>query len=127
SLQAFFQSRFQRNSTVQVAYTWSKLISDTQLIDTPNNNVDFYNPRANRGPDILNRPHILSANWIYNLPALQNQSVPIRNPLGAWDLTSLIRLASGPSMSGLIGRVPIAGLAGPGGGGNELHLAVACP
>jgi len=125
SLQTFFQSRFQRNSTVQVAYTWSKLISDTQLIDTPNNNVDFYNPRANRGPDILNRPHILSANWIYNLPTLQNQSAPVRNALGAWELTSIISLASGPSMTGIMGGVPIGDLAGTGGGGNEVPMRVA--
>ena len=125
SLQTFFQSRFHNNSTVQVAYTWSKLISDTQLIDTPNNNVDFYNPRANRGPDILNRPHILSANWIYNLPTLQNQSAPVRNALGAWELTSIISLASGPSMTGIMGGVPIGDLAGTGGGGNEVPMRVA--
>ena len=124
SLQTFFQSRFHNNSTVQVAYTWSKLISDTQLIDTPNNNVDFYNPRANRGPDILNRPHILSANWIYNLPALQNQSAPVRNALGSWELTSIISIASGPSMTGIMGGVPIGDLSGTGGGGNEVPMRV---
>jgi len=125
SLQTFFQSRFHNNSTVQVAYTWSKLISDTQLIDSPNNNVDFYNPRANRGPDILNRPHILSANWIYNLPALQNQSAPVRNALGAWELTSIISIASGPSMTGIMGGVPIGDLSATGGGGNEVPMRVA--
>jgi hypothetical protein len=124
SLQTFFQSRFHNNSTVQVAYTWSKLISDTQLIDTPNNNVDFYNPRANRGPDILNRPHILSANWIYNLPALQNQSAPVRNTLGSWELTSIISIASGPSMTGIMGGVPIGDLSATGGGGNQVPMRV---
>jgi hypothetical protein len=125
SLQAFFQSRFHNNSTVQIAYTWSKLISDTELIDTPNNNLDFYNPRANRGPDILNRPQILSANWIYNLPTLQNQSAPVRTALGSWEMTSIISIASGPSMTGTIGGSPIGDLSGTGGGGNEIPMRVA--
>ena len=125
SLQTFFQSRFHRNSSVQVAYTWSKLISDTQLIDTPNNNVDFYNPRANRGPDILNRPHILSANWIYNLPTLQGQNAFVRNALGSWEMSSIITIATGPSMTGYIGGSPIGDLSGTGGGGNQVPMRVA--
>lgn len=125
SLQTLFQTRFQRNSTVQVAYTWSKLISDTQLIDSPNNNVDFYNPRANRGPDVLNRPQILSANWIYNLPTLQNQSAPLRTAFGSWELTSIISIASGPSMTGIMGGVPIGDLSATGGGGNQVPMRVA--
>jgi len=40
SLQTAFNMRFTRNSLFQAAYTWSKLISDTQLIDSPTNNVD---------------------------------------------------------------------------------------
>ena len=63
-----------RNSMFQFAYTWSKLISDTQLIDTPALNVDHYNPSASRGPDLLNRPHILVSNVVFNLPALQDKT-----------------------------------------------------
>ena len=121
SLQTFFQSRFHRNSTLQIAYTWSKLISDTQLIDTPNDNMDFYNPRANRGPDVLNRGQIFSANWIYNLPALQDQNAIVRNALGAWELSSILSMASGPNVTPVVG----ADFAGTGGGGNQVPMRVA--
>ena len=125
SLQVLFQSRFQRNSSLQIAYTWSKLISDTQLIDTPNNNLDFYNPGANRGPDQLNRPQILSANWIYNLPTLQNQNSFLRNGFGAWELSSIISIATGPSMTGIIDNSPVGDPSGTGGGGNQVPMRVA--
>src|SRR5260370_17768907 len=125
SLQMRFQSRFHRNSSFQLAYTWSKLISDTQLIDTPNNNLDFYNPGANRGPDQLNRPQILSANWIYNLPALQQQNRFVKNALGAWEISSIISVATGPSMTGIIGNSPVGDPSGTGSGCNELPMRVA--
>jgi hypothetical protein len=121
SLQTLFQSRFHRNSTVQVAYTWSKLISDTQLIDSPANNVDYYNPRQNRGPDVLNRGQILSANFIYNLPTLQAQNKAVRGALGSWELSSIISMASGPSVTPVIG----SDIAGVGSGGSQTPMRVA--
>lgn len=125
-LQTLFQTRFHRNSTLQVAYTWSKLISDTQLIDSPNNNVDYYNPRANRGPDVLNRAHILSANFIYNLPTLQDQNAYVRNSLGSWELSSIISIASGPNVTPYINSASGGGdFAGTGNGGNETPMRVA--
>jgi hypothetical protein len=102
SLQSSFKTRFSRNSIFQFAYTWSKLISDTQLIDSPTYNVDYYNPRANRGPDLLNRPHIFVANVIYNLPALTNQNNLIRNAAGGWEVSSIVNLASGPSITPIV-------------------------
>ena len=125
SLQALFNARFQRNSIIQATYTWSKLLSDTQLIDSPDNNVDFYNPRANRGPDLLNRSHIISANWIYNLPTLQSQNGFVRGALGAWELSSIISWASGPNVTPHINSVTGASdLAGTGNGGNETPMRV---
>jgi carboxypeptidase family protein len=125
SLQALFQTRFQRNSILQVAYTWSKLLSDTQLIDSPANNVDFYNPSANRGPDLLNRPQILSANFIYNLPALESQSAFVRQGFGSWELSSIISYATGPSVTPSINGFNFGDTAGTGNGGNENPMRVA--
>jgi hypothetical protein len=125
SLQTLFQTRFQRNSSLQVSYTFSKLISDTQLIDTPNNNLDYYNPGANRGPDQLNRPHIFVANWIYNLPVLANQNNVVRTALGSWELSSIYSAATGPSMTGTISGTPVGDPSATGGGGNEVPMRVA--
>jgi len=103
ALQSSFRTRFSRNSTFQLAYTFSKLISDTVLIDSPTYNVDFYNPRASRGPDLLNRPHIFVANVIYSLPALDNQNAFVRNAVGSWEVSSILNFASGPSLTPVIG------------------------
>lgn len=74
------------------------------LIDSPYINVDNYNPRAGRGPDYLNRPHIFVANFIYNLPSLANQNSYVRTAAGGWELSSIINLSSGPSMTPVIGN-----------------------
>lgn len=115
ALQSSFKTRFSRNSQFQVAYTWSKLISDTVLIDSPNNNVDTYNPRASRGPDYLNRPHIFVANFIYNLPSLKDQNAFLRNTAGDWELSSIMTFASGPSITPVVG----SDYAGIGSSGNQ--------
>jgi hypothetical protein len=104
ALQSSFKTRFSRNSLFQFAYTWSKLISDTVLIDSPYINVDNYNPRAGRGPDYLNRPHIFVANFIYNLPSLANQNSLVRNAAGDWEISSIMNFATGPSMTPVIGN-----------------------
>jgi len=115
SLQSSFKTRFSRNSQFQFAYTWSKLISDTVLLDSPNNNVDAYNPRASRGPDFLNRPHIFVANFIYNLPSLANQNALVRNTAGDWELSSILNFATGPSVTPVVG----SDFAGIGSSGNQ--------
>lgn len=104
ALQTSFKTRFSRNSQFQLAYTWSRLISDTVLIDSPYINVDNYNPRSGRGPDYLNRPHIFVANLIYNLPSLANQNSYLRTAAGDWEVSSIMNFATGPSMTPIIGN-----------------------
>jgi hypothetical protein len=63
ALQAFYNMRFlHNNGTFQAAYTYSKLLSDSQQIDSPPFNVDAYNLHSSWGPDILNHPQLFSAN-----------------------------------------------------------------
>jgi hypothetical protein len=126
SLQALFSMRFARNSTFQLAYTWSKLISDTQLIDSPANNVDFYNPRASRGPDLLNRPQNLTANLVYNLPTLQNQNRFLKGAFGSWEVSTIVTEVAGPSVTPIINS--ISNMGDPSGtGGNSLERPMRVP
>jgi hypothetical protein len=115
ALQSSFKTRFTRNSLFQFAYTYSKLISDTVLLDSPNNNVDAYNPRASRGNDFLNRPHIFVANFVYNLPTLQDQNAFVRGVAGSWELSSIMNFATGPSVTPVVGT----DFAGIGSTGNQ--------
>ena len=120
SLQSLFNMRFHGNSSVQVAYTYSKLLSNSQQIDSPAVNVDAYNIHSSWGPDLLNHTHLFSANVVYGLPALQGQNAWVRGIAGGWETSTIVSISSGDSVSTLLNGVQGLGdPAGVGGGGNS--------
>jgi Carboxypeptidase regulatory-like domain len=126
SLQAFYNMRFlHNNGTFQAAYTYSKLLSNSQQIDSPPFNIDANNLNASWGPDILNHPHLFSANVGYDLPTLQNSNAFARGALGGWQTAAIVTLASGPSISTLLSGVQ--GLGDPAGVGNGAATGVDRP
>jgi hypothetical protein len=105
SLQTAFSTRFQRNSSFQLSYTYSKTFSDTSLHisnGAGNQVIDPFNLRTGYGLATINRPHILAANVIYNLPTLQNMDRYVRTALGSWELGSLVNISSGSSYTPVI-------------------------
>jgi hypothetical protein len=116
SFQALYNMRLQNRLTFQTAYTYSKLLANSQRIDSPPFNYDADNLRSSWGPDILNHPHIFSANLVYDLPSLQGSNSFVRAALGSWQASTIVSLASGPSISTLLNGVQ--GLGDPGGVGN---------
>jgi hypothetical protein len=115
SLQAFFNSRVSNRATFQASYTWSKLLADSERLDTPAANVDGGDRHASYGPDILNHPHIFSASLVYELPTLQGSNSFVRGALGGWEASTIVSLSSGPSITPLLS---IKGLGDPAGVGN---------
>jgi hypothetical protein len=115
ALQSFFNMRLRSRTTFQAAYTWSKLLSDSQRLDTPAANLDGGNRHATYGPDILNHPQIFSASLVYELPLLQNSNSFVRGTLGGWEASTIVSASSGPSITPL---VSIQGLGDPSGVGN---------
>jgi hypothetical protein len=106
SLQTALVSRFTRNSNLQLTYTWSKSYADTFLnVSNGGGNLilDPFNFRNGYGLSNINRPQIFSANFIYNLPTLQNMDKVARYALGNWELGSIINLSSGSSYTPTIG------------------------
>src|SRR5467141_9584 len=125
SLQTAFTTRFQRNSTFQLSYTFSKNLSDTSLHisnGAGNQVIDPFNLHTGYGPATINRPHIFGANVIYNLPTLQNMERYVRAALGSWQLSSIVNISSGSSFTPVIGGLSNVGdPSGIGnGGGNQL-------
>jgi hypothetical protein len=114
SLQAFFNSRIRNHINFQAAYTWSKLLADSQRLDTPPPNVDGLDRHASYGPDLLNHPHIFSSSLVYELPALANANGFVRGALGGWEASTIVGIASGPSITP---RVSVQGLGDPSGVG----------
>jgi hypothetical protein len=115
SLQAFFNSKIRSNTTFQASYTWSKLLSDSQRLDTPAPNLDGGDRHATYGPDILNHPQIFSASLVYALPTLQGSNGFVRGVLGGWEASTIVSASSGPSITPL---VAVQGLGDPSGVGN---------
>jgi hypothetical protein len=108
SLQTAFSTRFQRGSIFQLAYTYSKTFADTNMhIDNSGNNLilDPFNRRAYYGLSDINRPHIFSANVIYNTPTLQNMHRVVHDAFGSWQLGSIANISSGNSLTPVIGGI----------------------
>ncbi len=119
SLQTAFTTRFQRNSTFQLSYTYSKTFSDTSLHisnGAGNEVMDPFNLSNSYGPATINRPHILGGGLVYNLPTLQNTNRLIRGALGSWELGSLFNVSSGSSYTPVISG--ISNVNDPSGIGN---------
>jgi hypothetical protein len=115
ALQAFYNMRIRSRATFQAAYTWSKLLADSQRLDTPAPNLDGTNRHVTYGPDILNHPQIFSGSFVYELPALSSWNGFVRQVLGGWEASTIVGISSGPSITPL---VSIQGLGDPSGVGN---------
>ena len=115
SLQTQFTAQLNSRTNLQASYTWSKLLADSQRVDTPQPNVDGEDRHASYGPDILNHPHIFNASFVYGLPMLSNANPFVRGALGGWQASTILNISSGPSITP---RVSIQGLGDPSGVGN---------
>ena len=94
SLQTLFQRRFAGASQVNVAYTWSKNLTDniSDRSDAPSNS---YNIRLDRGRATLDRTHVFTANYIYEIPFFSKRHDFVGNALGGWEISGLATLQSG--------------------------------
>jgi len=101
SLQAMFSNKFQNNSMLQVAYTFSKNLGDTTFgyVGTTTVFSDNSNHRINRGPVDFDRRHVLSATLIYNLPALTKANAVLRQVAGGWESNTIVNYASGNALT----------------------------
>jgi len=101
SLQSMFTMRFQNNSMLQVAYTFSKNLGDTTFgyVGTSTVFADNTNHRANRGPVDFDRRHVLSATLMYNLPTLGKSNAILRQIAGGWETNSIVNYASGNALT----------------------------
>jgi hypothetical protein len=96
-----FSNKFQNNSMLQVAYTFSKNLGDTTFgyVGASTVFADNTNHRQNRGPVDFDRRHVLSATLIYNLPALTNSHAFVRQVAGGWESNTIVNYASGNALT----------------------------
>ncbi len=94
SLQVFGQHRFSGSSQVNVAYTWSKNLSDNQT-DRSTAPQDSFNTKGDYGRAALDRRHILTANWVYDLPFFDHAHGAARLLLGGWQFQGIATYQTG--------------------------------
>jgi hypothetical protein len=116
SMQSRYNGRFFTNSlSVGAAYTWSKTIDDSSEIFaqtdiiSPNAQNPFCINRCERALSALDRPHVFSANFIYDVPFFKEQRGLVGHLAGGWQfngtyiLTSGATWTPGQSFNGLFG------------------------
>ncbi|HEY6802373.1 MAG TPA: carboxypeptidase regulatory-like domain-containing protein [Pyrinomonadaceae bacterium] len=95
SLQAFAQHRFTGASQLNVAYTWSKNLTDNQTSSVSAAPQDVNNIRAEYSRAVLDRRHVLSVNYIYELPFFKHQQGFVGHALGGWQVSGIGSYYSG--------------------------------
>ncbi len=98
SLQVSVTHRVTKGLTAQLAYTWSKNLS-TQSSDRGVANTNTYDPKLDYGPTNLNTPHILIANYVYDLPFFREQHGLVGRALGGWEVSGITSVSSGHSIA----------------------------
>jgi hypothetical protein len=97
SLQVQGRKQFRSGGLVNVAYTWSKSITDASgWSEQP---MYSYNFKLERGLASLDRRHILMLSYVYPIPFWQRQDAWYKVALGGWQLSGITSLQSGPPLN----------------------------
>jgi hypothetical protein len=94
SLQFSGQHRFAKASQINMAYTWAKNLTDSQndRSNAPQNTADF---RSEYSRAALDRRHVFSLNYIYELPFYTDGQGFAGKVLGGWQASGIIAAQSG--------------------------------
>src|SRR6185295_11713138 len=109
SLQGLFQHRFSGASQVNVAYTWAKNLTDNQT-DRSTAPMNSYDIKADYGRATLDRRHILTTNYIYELPFYQKRHDMAGHVLGGWQVSGIFTYQTGVPLTALGANFDPAGL-----------------
>lgn len=107
SLQTQLQKRFKGSSFVNISYTWSHgLTTDPTDRSTGGANIpqvsgDF---RNNYGPTVADRRHVLTANFVWELPWLRSQQGFAGHVFGGWQISGIQTFQTGLPLTAVLGN-----------------------
>jgi outer membrane receptor protein involved in Fe transport len=102
ALQVSLQKRFSGNSQISANYTYSHAITNSQSdFRTPQNT---YSLSDERGESAFDRRHVLTVNYIYELPFYRGQQGFAGHLLGGWELSGIVYANSGLPLTVTGGR-----------------------
>ena len=109
SLQLSAQQRFTGASQVNIAYTWSKNLTTMQndRTNAPQNSFDI-NSEYSRAT--LDRRHVFTLNYIYEIPYMKGRRDFVGNLLGGWQASGIITSQSGLPFTAVTSSYDAAGL-----------------
>ena len=96
SLQVSLNRRFSKGLTLELGYTWSKLLT-TNPYDRGLSAYDTYDLKQSYGPSVLNTPQMLVLSYVYDLPFYRNQRGLVGQVLGGWEFSGITTIQSGQS------------------------------
>ncbi len=96
SLQVSLNRRFSKGLTLELGYTWSKLLT-TNPYDRGLSAYDSYDLKQSYGPSVLNTPQMLVVSYVYDLPFYRNQRGLVGQVLGGWEFSGITTIQSGQS------------------------------
>ena len=117
-LQVSVQRRVADGLHAGVGYTFSRTMDNSSSLTDVLPNT--YDDSAYWGISDLDRPHVLIANWIYELPFLRERSGWASRALGHWEITGVCQFQSGSPFS-VRSNDDFAGV-GPGSGNQFWNL-----
>jgi hypothetical protein len=94
SLQVYLQRRFGGSSQLSGAYTWSKNLTDSQndRSNAPQNTFDIGSEYSRA---TLDRRHVFTMNYIYELPFYKSQQGAAGKLLGGWQASGIVTYNTG--------------------------------
>jgi hypothetical protein len=98
SLQVTAQRRFSQSSQINLAYTWSKNLTNSQneFATSPQNSFNLHDEYARAN---LDRRHVLSVNYIYELPFFKGDANLKEKVLGGWQISGITSYFTGLGLS----------------------------
>jgi hypothetical protein len=109
SLQVSARRRFTGASQVGLAYTWARNMTDNQT-DRSTAPQNSYNIAGDYGRATLDRRHVLSINYIYELPFFRKQQDFTGKVLGGWQFSGIVVYNSGLPFTATTSSFDPAGL-----------------
>jgi hypothetical protein len=99
SLQIQAQKQFRGNSLVNIAYTWSRSMTDNQTDRSTAAQDSYCAHSCEYGPSQSDRRHIFTANALYNLPFFKEQQGFVGHVLGGWEFSAILTAQTGTPLT----------------------------
>ena len=98
SMQALFRHSLSTWLTANVAYTWSKAMTNASG-DRGFTPQDSYNLNAEYGPASYDRTQVLTPSLVWTLPYNKSWRAPARLALGGWEIASIMNFWTGTALT----------------------------